>query len=71
MANQLRRGEIGEPVELVAQIVQDGPIGLNCGCIDEVPSRKLNLFVLCDMWPSYLWLNYYAFINKRRTLSLL
>ena len=30
MANQLRRGEIGEPVELVAQIVQDGPIGLNC-----------------------------------------
>ena len=30
MANQLRRGEIGEPVELVAQIVQDSPIGLNC-----------------------------------------
>ena len=30
MANQLRRGEIGEPVELVAQIVQDGPTGLNC-----------------------------------------
>ena len=41
------------------------------GCIDGVPSRKLNLFVLYDMWPSYLWLNYYAFINKRRTLSLL
>ena len=27
---QLRRGEIGEPVELVAQIVQDSPIRLNC-----------------------------------------
>ena len=27
---QLSRGEIGEPVELVAQIVKDGPNGLNC-----------------------------------------
>ena len=41
------------------------------GSIDGVPTRKLNLFVLCDIWPSYLWLSYHALINKQRTLSLL
>ena len=35
-------------------------------CIDGVPRRKLNVFILCDIWPSHLWLSYYAFINKRR-----
>ena len=39
--------------------------------INGVSTCKLNLFVLCDIWSSYLWLNYHAFINKRRTLSLL
>ena len=38
--------------------------------INGVSTCKLNLFVLCDIWSSYLWLNYHAFINKRRTLSL-
>ena len=50
---QLSWGEIGEPVELVAQIVQDWVKVLIYSMvgefIDGVPRRKLNLFVLCDI----------------------
>ena len=29
-------------------------------CIDGVPRRKLNVFILCDIWPSHLWLTMHS-----------